>query len=369
MENEKAIYKPEEAETFVRRLAFVDWFAGVGGFRRGLELAGAECVGFCEFDKYAYCSYVAMHCMTEEERESLKPLTLKARQKEILSNDRYLHGEWFAKDVRAVEPYDVPDADLWAFGFPCQDISIAGKQRGIVAGETRSGLFYEIARLLEGREEKDRPQWLLVENVKNILNINGGADFLDVLNTLASLGYDLEWNLHNSKNYGVPQNRERVYIVGHLRGRGRGKIFPLGRADSENPAKLIQITDGAGQAQRVYDPRGLSRTLAALGGGQGAKTGLYAIDMSFEGSKITDSIRCLTATYSKGPVNYGAFRSGVLVGDKIRRLTPRECFRLQGWADEYFERAQMVNSDAQLYIQAGNGVTVNVVRAIGERLI
>ena len=368
MENEKAIYKPEEAETFVRRLAFVDWFAGVGGFRRGLELAGAECVGFCEFDKYAYCSYVAMHCMTEEERESLKPLTLKARQKEILNNDIYLHGEWFAKDVRAVEPYDVPDADLWTFGFPCQDISIAGKQRGIVAGETRSGLFYEIARLLEGREEKDRPQWLLVENVKNILNINGGADFLDVLNTLASLGYDLEWNLHNSKNYGVPQNRERVYIVGHLRGRGRGKIFPLGRADGENPAKLIQITDGAGQAQRVYDPRGLSRTLAALRGGQGAKTGFYAIDMSFKDSKITDSIRCITATYSKGPGNYGAFRSGVLVGDKIRRLTPRECFRLQGWSDEYFERARMVNSDAQLYIQAGNGVTVSVVQAIGERM-
>lgn len=263
----------------VRRLAFVDWFAGVGGFRRGLELAGAECVGFCELDKYAYCSYVAMHCMTEKERESLKPLTLKARQKEILSNDKYLHGEWFAKDVRAVEPYDVPDADLWTFGFPCQDISIAGKQRGIVAGETRSGLFYEIARLLEGREEKDRPQWLIVENVKNILNINGGRDFLDVLNTLDSLGYDIEWNLHNSKNYGVPQNRERVYIVGHLRGRGRGKVFPLGRADSENPAKLTQIADGGGQAQRVYDPRGLSRTLAALGGGQGAKTGLYAIDM------------------------------------------------------------------------------------------
>lgn len=327
----------------VRRLAFVDWFAGVGGFRRGLELAGAECVGFCELDKYAYCSYVAMHCMTEKERESLKPLTLKARQKEILSNDKYLHGEWFAKDVRAVEPYDVPDADLWTFGFPCQDISIAGKQRGIVAGETRSGLFYEIARLLEGREEKDRPQWLIVENVKNILNINGGRDFLDVLNTLDSLGYDIEWNLHNSKNYGVPQNRERVYIVGHLRGRGRGKVFPLGRADGENPAKLIQIADGAVQSQRVYDPSGLSRTLSALEGGRGANTGLYAIDMGV--------------------------RSGVLVGHRVRRLTPRECFRLQGWADEYFERAQMVNSDAQLYKKAGNGVTVNVVRAIGERLV
>ena len=99
-----------------------------------------------------------------------------------------------------------------------------------------------------------------------------------------------------------------------------------------------------------------------------AKTGLYAIDMSFEGPKITDSIRCLTATYPKGPVNYGAFRSGVLLGDKIRRLTPRECFRLQGWSDEYFERARMVNSDAQLYIQAGNGVTVSVVQAIGERM-
>ena len=157
----------------VRRLAFVDWFAGVGGFRRGLELAGAECVEFCEFDKYAYCSYVAMHCMTEKERESLKPLTLKARQKEILNNDIYLHGEWFAKDVRAVAPYDVPDADLWALGFPCQDISIAGKRRGIIAWETRSGLFYEIARLLEGREEKIDPNGFSLKMLKTSLTSTG----------------------------------------------------------------------------------------------------------------------------------------------------------------------------------------------------
>lgn len=132
---------------------FVDFFAGIGGIRLGLEQAGHKCVGFCEFDKYARTAYKAMYD-TE--------------------------GEWENHDVRTVKPYDVPAADLWCFGFPCQDISVAGKQKGLQEGE-RSGLFYEIMRLLAGRRQEDRPQWLLVENVKNLLSIGNGFDFARLL--------------------------------------------------------------------------------------------------------------------------------------------------------------------------------------------
>lgn len=124
---------------------FVDFFAGIGGIRLGLEQAGHKCVGFCEFDKYARTAYKAMYD-TE--------------------------GEWENHDVRTVKPYDVPAADLWCFGFPCQDISVAGKQKGLQEGE-RSGLFYEIMRLLAGRRKEDRPRWLLIENVKNLLSNSG----------------------------------------------------------------------------------------------------------------------------------------------------------------------------------------------------
>lgn len=134
-------------------MKFVDFFAGIGGIRLGLEQAGHKCVGFCEFDKYARTAYKAMYD-TE--------------------------GEWESHDVRATKPYDVPAADLWCFGFPCQDISVAGKQKGLQEGE-RSGLFYEIMRLLAGRRKEDRPQWLLIENVKNLLSIGNGFDFARLL--------------------------------------------------------------------------------------------------------------------------------------------------------------------------------------------
>lgn len=230
---------------------FVDFFAGIGGIRLGLEQAGHKCVGFCEFDKYARTAYKAMYD-TE--------------------------GEWESRDVRTVRTYDIPDADLWCFGFPCQDISVAGKQKGLQEGE-RSGLFYEIMRLLAGRRQEDRPRWLLVENVKNLLSIGNGFDFARLLLEVGGYGYSLQWDTLNSKDYGVPQNRERVFIVGYL-GNIRGReIFPLRRTDGENPCELKEITQGLSMAYRVYNPDGISKTLAAVGGGAGAgaKTGLYAV--------------------------------------------------------------------------------------------
>lgn len=405
-------------------MQFVDFFAGIGGIRLGLEQAGHKCVGFCEFDKYARTAYKAMYD-TE--------------------------GEWENHDVRTVKPYDVPTADLWCFGFPCQDISVAGKQKGLQEGE-RSGLFYEIMRLLAGRRKEDRPQWLLVENVKNLLSIGNGFDFARLLVEVGKHGYSLQWDTLNSKDFGVPQNRERVFIVGHLGKFGRREIFPLRPADDENPCELNEITQGVADAQRIYDGNGLARTLKGESGGQGGKTGLYVVKvlkpygstggvcglkiaenktgiastcvardykgisrhggnavacMSIRGQKLQKQIdvaptidtgcrdnltrkqtSCAVLTPDRAEKRQNGRRikepgepsftltaqdrHGVaMLGEniRIRRLTPRECWRLQGFPDEYFDKAKAAGiSDTQLYKQAGNGVTVNVARAIGERL-
>lgn len=235
-------------------MKFIDFFAGIGGIRLGLEQAGHECVGFCEYDKFARTAYKAMYD-TE--------------------------GEWECHDIRTASSMELPRADLWCFGFPCQDISVAGKQKGLQEGE-RSGLFFEVMRLLAGLRQEDRPKWLLCENVKNLLSIGGGFDFARLLLEVGGYGYSLEWQLLNSKDFGVPQNRERVFIVGHL-GNGSGrKVFPITPTDGENPCKLQELTSGEADANRVYDAKGLARTLKGEAGGGGAKTGLYLVGDSHE---------------------------------------------------------------------------------------
>lgn len=159
-------------------MKFVDFFAGIGGFRKGLELAGHECVGFCEFDKFATASYTSMHLITEEQRDFLSNMPLKQRQKEILKEE-YRNGEWYANDIRRVYAWDIPKADCWCFGFPCQDISVAGKQLGFQGN--RSSLFFRVMYLIGQLEEENKPTYLFIENVKNLLSVNGGWDFARLL--------------------------------------------------------------------------------------------------------------------------------------------------------------------------------------------
>ena len=377
-------------------LTFLDFFSGVGGFRHGLELAGMKCIGFCEKDKFARKSYEAMYDTK---------------------------GEWFHDDITTIDPTRLPKADLWCAGSPCQNVSIAGKRAGLY-GE-RSGLFFTFVELIKSQKEEDKPEWVLLENVKGLLSSGGGRDYLDYLSILDEAGYDLEWQVFNSKDYGVPQNRERIYTLGHLRRKGRRQVLPISR---ESGSHLKQLVGGM-QSYRVYDPSGIASTLVGEGGGLGAKTGLYLIDQSLTEPKLTEEARCITARYTAGATKPTAMNSGVLevqpiltqgikvrngtkqgyqlaeVGDsvdlsypgsltrrarvgrgiahnlscscqmgavvwngrvvKIRKLTPKECFRLQGFSDDLFEKAKAVNSDAQLYKQAGNGVTVPVVYAIG----
>jgi DNA (cytosine-5)-methyltransferase 1 len=466
-------------------MKFIDLFAGIGGFRRGMELAGHECVGFCEFDKFATASYTSMHLLTLEQRERLNKMPLKQRQKEILKEE-YRNGEWYANDIRRVYAEDIPRADCWCFGFPCQDISVAGKQLGFQGN--RSSLFFRVMYLIGQLEEENRPTYLFVENVKNLLSVNGGWDFARLLIEMEQRGYDAEWQVLNSKDFGVPQNRERCFIIGHLRGRSTAKVFPVERTDGENSIQIIDHKDGYRKNTQVFAPDGITETLdTGQGGGRGHHVALPCfIDLCNSGTETTSIARCLQARYQKGCGTYKAQNSGIAIpvltpdraekrqngrrfkedgepmftltgqdrhgvaiepigvidsqgikvaeatkqgysecrvgidnvnlsvpGSKtrrgrvgrdvantldtscnqgifvqvseeltiyavwyekyqcyiaIRKLTPKECFRLQGWTDDYFEKAEFVNSDSQLYKQAGNGVTVNVIRAIAEKL-
>ena len=289
----------------------------------------------------------------------------------------------------------------------CQDISIAGKQKGIKDGK-RSGIFYNIIDLIKGKEQKDRPEWLVIENVKNLLSIHGGWDFAEVLTQLDEAGYDVEWQLFNSKNFGVPQNRERVYIIGHIRTKGRRKILPIERndkqtyfknsVDEDNINNVIDLIDnkikhigdvplnGNDILKRVYDPSGISPTLNAMtGGNRQPKIIEYkkirvksANSRGYDEAKINDSVNLAypNSTTRRGRVEKQVSQTlqctsnmGVLSEDyRIRKLTPLECWRLQGFSDELFEKASKVNSSSQLYKQAGNSVTVNVTNVIAEKI-
>lgn len=409
-------------------MKFIDFFSGIGGFRRGMELAGHECVGFCEFDKFAVAGYTAMHLMTEQEREYISTLPKNKRVAEA-GKEEYRHGEWYANDIRRIFAEDIPKTDCWCFGFPCQDISVAGKQLGF--NGARSSLFFRVIRLVQDLEEKDRPTYLFIENVKNLLSVNGGTDFLKLLIALDESGYDAEWQVVNSADY-VPQNRERVFIIGHLRGRSTAKVFPIEGADRENSVQIKQIGNIKSVKRdnpnryRVYDVDGISPTLSKMDcGGLSPYIPIPVFcDMSKSaGIQTYDKAFCLQARYHKGICNRrketsgicvpvltpdraekrqngrrmkengepmftltGQDRHGVMISTPdgmafyavwcekyqcyiaIRKLTPRECFRLQGWSDEYFDRAELVNSDSQLYKQAGNGVTVPVIYEIAKRI-
>lgn len=422
-------------------MKFIDFFAGIGGFRRGMELAGHECVGFCEFDKFATASYISMHLLTEEQRKTLEDIPIKKRQKEILKEE-YRNGEWYANDIRRVYAEDITKADCWCFGFPCQDISVAGKQVGFQGN--RSSLFFRVMYLVGQLKEEDKPTYLFIENVKNLLSVNGGWDFARLLIEMERHGYDAEWQVLNSKDFGVPQNRERCFIIGHLRGRSASKVFPIEGTDGKNSVQIIGHRDGYRRNTQVFAPDGITETLdTGQGGGRGHHVALPCfIDLSYQETELTNKARCLQARYNKGIANHKAEVRGVAipvltpdraekrqngrrfkddgepmftltgqdrhgiaieveeatkrldtscnqgifvkVSDElivyavwyekyqcyiaIRKLTPKECFRLQGWSDDYFKKAQFVNSDSQLYKQAGNGVTVTVIEAIARKM-
>lgn len=376
-------------------MKFIDLFAGIGGFRFGMESAGHECVAFCEIDKFARASYKAIH-NTEGEIE--------------------LH------DITTVtddEIRNIGHVDAICGGFPCQAFSIAGHRRGFE--DTRGTLFFEIARFASIL----KPKYLFLENVKGLLNHDKGNTFEVILSALDELGYDVEWQVLNSKDFGVPQNRERVFIIGHLRGERGRKVFPIGgngaTIDCEQP-KINKVGNirkkGKSQSDdvvsvdslaptlcstttqkdslkiflagnlpgsheqngRVYDPNGISPTLNTMQGGdrQPKIRVREATKQGYAEASVGDSVNLShpNPKTRRGRVGEGVANT-IVTGDsqgvvtpnfRIRKLTPRECWRLQGFPDWAFDKAQEVNSNSQLYKQAGNSVTVNVIKEIARYL-
>ena len=178
-------------------MKYFSMFTGVGGFELGIGNK-AECIGFSEINKYAN--------------------QLLAKRFPNIPN---------FGDCTKIEADKLPDFDMLCGGFPCQSFSIAGKRRGFQ--DTRGTMFFHIARILEVK----RPKIVWLENVKGLLNHDKGETFKVIIQTLSELGYDVQWMVLNSKFFGVPQNRERVFIIGSLRGTSRQEILPLGRNDTE----------------------------------------------------------------------------------------------------------------------------------------
>jgi len=259
---------------------FVELFAGIGGFRLGLERAGWKCVWANELDKNACKIY----------------------------RKNFGGKELIEQNIRKIKPEEIPETDMLVGGFPCQPFSLAGSRKGFK--DTSGTLFYEIARIAEA----NRPKILLLENVKGLLSAQRGQCFYRILQILDELGYDVEWQVLNSKYYGVPQTRERVFIIGYLRGRCQRPIFLEGKKFTTVDEMDRFKQNLAGTLTANYD------------------------------SKFND-------TYLKNDDGYRCF-------------TPIECERLQGFPDNWTNGL----NDKLRYKCLGNAVTVNVIKFLGERL-
>lgn len=330
-------------------MKFLDLFAGIGGFRLGMERAGHECIGFCEIDKFARASYKEIHDTTGE----------------IELHDITTVSDEFIRSIGNV--------DAICGGFPCQAFSIAGKRQGFE--DTRGTLFFEIARFASIL----KPRILFLENVKGLLHHDKGRTFGTILETLEELGYDVEWQVLNSKHFGVPQNRERVFIIGHSRagGGGRRKIFPIGTYNKqaiELPSERLTTNTltarySKSQSNGSYiienKPSRVIHVKEATKKGYAVATVGDSVNFSHPNSKTR---RGRVGKQIANTILTGT-EQGIVTEDlRIRKLTPRECWRLQGFPDYAFDQAQKVNSDSQLYKQAGNSVTVNVIEAIAREL-
>ena len=357
----KMPFKPMEERMIEHEpLRYFSMFSGIGGFELGIQRAmeknkdiqrgefknshtsgrmsmlgsrnkqrwGNEqqtcCIGFSEIDKYSIQTY----------------------KKHFREHKNY-------GDAKTINAERLPDFDLLVGGFPCQSFSIAGKRRGFE--DVRGTLFYEIARILKAK----RPQYFVLENVKGLLNHDKGQTFRVILQTLGELNYQFECGVVNSKYYGVPQNRERVFLIGSIRGQPRTKVFPLRTSNGETK-ELVYHQKSDREIARIYKPEGIAPTI-------------HLKTEGWQEPKIVAN--CLDANYYKGnsPSHIKSGRTRTMPFG-IRRLTPLECERLQGFPDSWTKEGineqgkTVLISDTQRYKQLGNAVTVNVVETIMRKL-
>ena len=369
-------------------MRYLDFFAGIGGFHSAFSRVGWECLGFCEIDKFARQSYKAIH--NTEGIEEWHDIT------RVSDDDfRRLRGQ----------------VDIIAGGFPCQAFSVAGKRGGFE--DTRGTLFFEVARAAQ----QIQPRYLLLENVKGLLNHDKGNTFGTILNTLHELGYaHIEWGVFNTKYWGVPQNRERVFILAELTDTPKEPyLLPLLHRQQENgvTARLRDVLETDVDEKYYLSDEKTAKLVETLAINEN-KSGFIGVGhhpfskkYEFKGY-VDDASPCLIATDYKAPKtllekaevratltpdrpdkrqNGRRFKDndepmftltaqdkhGIATNEassyRIRKLTPLECWRLQDFTNEQFYKARSVGvSDSQLYKQAGNSVTVKVVEVIARQI-
>jgi DNA (cytosine-5)-methyltransferase 1 len=327
-------------------------FSGIGGFELGIQNAlegnteaqqanatirysadntgntlqkrrqSASCIGYSEIDKYAIKVY-----------------------------ERQFNGHTNYGDATKINAKELPDFDLLVGGFPCQAFSVAGKRQGF--NDTRGTLFFDIARILSEK----RPRHLVLENVKGLLSHDQGKTFQTILGVLSDLGYRVEWQVLNSKDFGVPQNRERIYFVGHLRGECSRQVLPITKGTRAN----IRYDVRGSQRFRVYNKAGLAPTIPTM---QGGNTEPKIIAQRGRGNPPVQTIEPRPDDNTNTITSVA--KDNLVAEPRIRRLTPKECERLQGFPDDWtkYGVGDEPISDTQRYKMCGNAVTTNVIEAV-----
>ncbi len=342
-------------------IRFIELFAGIGGFRYGLEVVNLGCQkarneGMGNSIK-TRDSGINKIGRVQPQRRVYTCVWANEINKYACQIYRKNFGdkELYEGDITKVDTRLIPDHDLLCGGTPCQSFSIAGNRGGFE--DTRGTLFYDYARILAEK----KPRYFIFENVKGILSHDGGQTFTTIIRVFSDIGYDLQWEVLNSKNYGVPQNRERVFIIGHLRGTSRPEVFPIGEDDQLFNKK---VNADKGQSQTKF-----STPIRPDIGTKADSTFVTRMPLKFLGRNEKNYKKDEAYTID------GANTGGVALGPRIRRLTPTECERLQGFPDGWTEKGIdnkgncVTISDTQRYKTLGNAVTTNVIKEIVCRLV
>ena len=313
------------------KLTFIDLFAGIGGFRFGMEKAGHKCVGSIEYDKYANASYNAMHNPSED--------------------------EYHADDLWDVKASDLPQADCYCAGFPCQSFSITGKRKGF--DDRRGMLFFKMMELVKA----NKPRYLVFENVKHILKHNDDNTIQQITDAIVNAGYSLAVSVLNTSTHAnIPQNRERVFFVGFLHQKDfKNFEFPKAIPLTKKITDIIDLTDK--KPDKYYYGKD-NMHYKILSAGITKQDTLYQYRRSYVRENKSKLCPTLTANIGTGGNNVPL----VLDNYGIRKLTPVECLQFQGYPKSMVQKAMQVNSNMQLYKQSGNSVTVPIIYRIALNL-
>jgi DNA (cytosine-5)-methyltransferase 1 len=344
-------------------MKYIDLFAGIGGFHYGIDRV---------FDNRLNLrngSQDLQKNMPDIEKQSFRATCVYSNEWDKYANSVYKKhfGECDQRDIREVDATELPDFDLLCGGFPCQSFSVAGKRGGF--SDTRGTLFFEIARIAKQKQ----PRLLLLENVKGLLSHDKGNTFRTILRSLDELGYDCQWQVLNSKNFGVPQNRERVFIIGHLRGTSRPEVFPIRDNDEvynqpdQNKEKIHNIASTM-TARQFSSWNGNYIALTERRTEEAKRLRRLGVVKDTRNlKKLEPREDGIANTVTTSDVK----NSSLTNGSQIRRLTPTECERLQGFPDnwtKYGANGEEI-SDTQRYKMMGNAVTTNVITAIVSKII